>query len=98
MATRTYSLTAITNADSCPRTASRATTTVTINTVPARPATPTGNNPVCQGSSQTYSVPVDPGATSYTWNLPAGWTGTSTTNSITYTIGLNPGTISVSCK
>jgi hypothetical protein len=54
-----------------------------------------GGNNVCENSLQTYSVDTVPGATSYTWTLPAGWTGSSTINSITVTAGTNNGTISV---
>ncbi|MFT3683269.1 MAG: M12 family metallo-peptidase [Ferruginibacter sp.] len=64
-------------------------------TVPAQPAAITGNTAVCPGTSQTYSVATVAGATSYTWVLPSGWTGTSTTNSITVTAGNAGGTISV---
>jgi hypothetical protein len=39
-------------------------------------------------------LPVS-GATSYTWTLPSGWSGTSTTNSITATVGVNGGNITV---
>jgi hypothetical protein len=42
----------------------------------------------------TYSVPSSP-STTYTWTIPAGWTGSSTTNSITVTPNTTPGTISV---
>jgi len=56
--------------------------TVTVNTVPSQPGSITGNTTVCQASSQTYSISSVAGATSYTWTLPGGWTGTSTTTSI----------------
>ena len=47
-------------------------------------------------STKTYSISAVGGATSYTWTLPSGWTGTSTTTSITLTPnGLNAGTIAV---
>jgi hypothetical protein len=42
-----------------------------------------GITSVCQGqSSVNYSVPAIDNATSYTWTLPTGATGTSTTNNI----------------
>jgi large repetitive protein len=72
--------------------------TVTINTVPAQPGTISGNSVVCQGSSQTYSVAAVSGATSYSWSLPSGWTGSSTTNSITVNVGSSGGTLSVSAN
>ncbi|MDI1354941.1 MAG: hypothetical protein PSX36_08485, partial [bacterium] len=49
---------------------------------PITPAAILGSNNVCSGTAQVYSVVPSPGATSYVWNLPAGWTGTSTTNTI----------------
>lgn len=43
-----------------------------------------GATAVCQGQSAvTYTIPVISNATSYLWTLPSGFTGTSTTNSIT---------------
>jgi hypothetical protein len=43
-----------------------------------------GASIVCQGQSAvTYTIPVISNATSYLWTLPSGFTGTSTTNSIT---------------
>lgn len=52
---------------------------------PAQPSAISGTTTGCSGASYTYSVTNDPLATSYTWNLPPGWTGTSTTNIITVT-------------
>jgi len=74
------------------------TLAVTINSVPAQPGTITGNTSVCQGSSQTYSIVAVSGATSYTWTLPSGWTGSSITNSITATAGITGGIISVTAN
>ncbi len=59
------------------------------------PGTITGSPSFCAGSAQTYSVPVVFGATSYTWTLPSGWTGTSTTNTINATAGTLAGNVSV---
>ncbi len=51
--------------------------------VPLTPDSIVGERKYCMsGSSLTYSVPPVSGATSYTWSLPNGWTGTSTTNTI----------------
>lgn len=66
--------------------------------IPASPTAITGNTEVCAGSSNTYSVAAVSGATSYTWTLPAGWTGTSTTNTITVTSNNTGGTISVTAN
>ena len=53
----------------------------------------TGQNSVNCGTNQsvTYSVPATPCATSYSWTKPAGWTGSSTTNSVTFQTNGNPG-------
>jgi hypothetical protein len=64
-------------------------------TVPGQPGTITGNTSVAAGSSQTYSIASVPNATSYTWTLPSGWSGSSTSTSITTTAGTAGGTISV---
>lgn len=57
-----------------------------------------GISGVCAASKdslRTYSVTPAAGATSYVWTLPNGWTGTSTTNSITAKVGTLGGTITV---
>ncbi len=70
------------------------TLAVTVGTVPAQPSTITGNTTPCAGSTQTYSVTNVSGVT-YAWTLPAGWSGTSSTNSITVTVGATSGNITV---
>ncbi len=64
-------------------------------TVPGQPASISGNTAVCSGSTQTYTTPLVSGATSYSWALPTGWSGSSTTNSIAVTAGSTNGNISV---
>jgi hypothetical protein len=55
---------------------------------PAQPTAISGNTSMCSGSgSSTYSIANVSGATSYTWSLPAGWSGSSNTNSISATPG-----------
>ncbi len=66
-----------------------------INNIPAQPGAISGNNSVCQNSFQTYSINPVPGAVSYTWVLPSGWTGSSATTSITTTAGNTNGNITV---
>ncbi|MBK9284290.1 MAG: T9SS type A sorting domain-containing protein [Sphingobacteriaceae bacterium] len=61
---------------------------------PAQPSAISGNTSVCVGSSQNYSVTNDPQAVSYSWFLPGGWIGSSSTNTIGTTAGLS-GVISV---
>ncbi|WP_300437375.1 T9SS type A sorting domain-containing protein [Christiangramia sp.] len=64
---------------------------VTINLKPAAPDTPgviTGETEICPNTTNhTYSITSVNRATSYQWILPSGWTGSSTTNSITITSG-----------
>ncbi len=69
---------------------------VTVNPLPAQPSAITGIGNPCPGSTQTYSIGTVLNASSYTWSLPNGWTGTSATNSITVTVGTTTGTITVS--
>ena len=55
---------------------------------PLQPTAILGNTITCSGSgSSTYSIANVSGATSYTWSLPAGWSGSSNTNSISATPG-----------
>lgn len=61
----------------------------------ATPGTISGNNTICSGSSNTYSISAVSGASYYTWTLPSGWTGSSTTNSINTTASSTSGNISV---
>jgi hypothetical protein len=84
--------------DTLPNTAgcdSIITIALTVETAPAQPGTMTGPTTVCAGTTNTYSVTAIPGATSYTWTLPNGWTGNSLSNSMTATAGANSGTIIV---
>ena len=85
----------VTANNGCGSSASQTLAVVVDNAVPVQPGVITGSTPVCQGSTQTYSIAAVAGATGYTWTLPGGWIGSSTTTSITVTVGLNGGTISV---
>lgn len=71
------------------------TLSVTINQVPAQPGAISGITTVCAGSAQTYNITAVPGATSYTWLLPSGWSGSSATTSIAATIGTTGGNVQV---
>ncbi len=81
--------------NSCGASTSR-TFAVTVTNAPTQPGTITGSATVCANATATYSITAVSGATSYNWILPLGWTGTSTTNSITATVGVSGGTILVS--
>lgn len=54
-----------------------------------------GPTSACVGSIQTYSVSPVAGAGSYNWSLPSGWSGSSTSNTISVAVA-NSGSISVS--
>lgn len=69
--------------------------TLTVNTTPAAPGAIYGDTSTCALSPKLYyTTPVN-GASSYSWTRPAGWTGTSTNDSITLTPGTSGGTITV---
>ncbi|MBI6118007.1 T9SS type A sorting domain-containing protein [Salegentibacter maritimus] len=71
---------------------------ITISEKPSSPDTPgtiTGENLVCPGVSETYSINPVNNAISYQWELPGGWSGSSSSTSITLTTGTNTGTIKV---
>ncbi len=67
-------------------------------TPPVQPGTITGNNTVCEGTSQNYFISPVVGATTYTWALPNGWTGSSTSTSILATAGSTSGNITVTAN
>jgi hypothetical protein len=74
-------------ANSCGDGAS-STLAVTVNPVPVAAGAISGSGNVCQGQSGvTYTVPEILHASSYTWQLPSGASGTSTSNSITVSYG-----------
>jgi hypothetical protein len=64
---------------------------------PPPPGEISGNNAVCPNTVQTYTVPVDSGASTYTWTVPPGWTINSGqgSNSISVTAGAASGNICV---
>jgi large repetitive protein len=75
-----------------------ATVTVVVNSIPDAAGVITGSTSVCQGqTSETYSITAIPNASTYTWTLPGGVTGSSSTNSITVDFGTSSvsGTLSV---
>jgi len=63
--------------------------------IPATPAKIAGKTLICPGTVQTYTIDPVKNATSYFWTLPSGWTGSSTTTSITTTAGDKSGNVSV---
>ncbi|MBK9284071.1 MAG: hypothetical protein IPM51_07085 [Sphingobacteriaceae bacterium] len=73
---------------------STSTLAVNINSIPVAPSAIAGPNPICIGSTGVYSIAAVPGATSYSWTLPVGWSGSSITTSISAVSG-NSGSITV---
>ncbi|MBK9336173.1 MAG: hypothetical protein IPM98_06155 [Lewinellaceae bacterium] len=72
--------------------------TLDVNCTGSGPATPgsiSGADLICAGAVLTYTVYTIPGASGYTWTLPSGWTGSSTTNSITVTANSAGGILKV---
>lgn len=58
------------------------------NVAPTQPVSISGFTSVCVGAgASTYSIAQVQGATSYTWTLAGGWTGSSSTNTIFATPG-----------
>lgn len=74
------------------------TLSISAGSVPSTPGSISGTSPVCSGQLDTFSIAPVNGATSYTWNLPTGWTGTSTTNSIVATAGSGAGLVQVAAN
>jgi len=70
------------------------TSYITVKDIPVQPSAISGNATPSDGSIEVYSVTNVYGVT-YEWSLPTGWTGSSTTNSISATVGSNSGTITV---
>ncbi len=69
---------------------------ITVNPLAPQPGPISGNTPVCEGSTQVYSVAAISGVT-FHWSFPADWQILSggSTNSVTVTVGTLSGTISV---
>jgi hypothetical protein len=70
-------------------------TATSCTAAPNQPLTINGPTTVCAGATNLFFTPPICGATSYTWALPSGWTGTSTTNTISVTSTSVSGSISV---
>lgn len=68
---------------------------ITVNNVPMGLFPIDGDATICEGSTEIYSTVQLSTATSYTWTLPVGWSGTSTSDSITIIAGTTGGTISL---
>lgn len=71
---------------------------LTIAATPAAPLAITGANNTCGGSPETYYVPATATATSYTWTVPASWTGASVTDTLHAVSGITGGSITVTAN
>jgi hypothetical protein len=58
-------------------------------TTPDQPGLIMGNTNICPGASVVFSIAPLPNTQTYTWTLPSGWSGSSTTVSIPATAGAN---------
>jgi len=67
-------------------------------TSPVQPGNIIGDSLACHSSYQTFSVSPVNDVASYTWTFPAGWNGSSTSNSITTITGTDGGIISVTAN
>jgi hypothetical protein len=65
---------------------------------PSVPGMISGNDTVCPGATEIYTISAIPEATSYTWTLPNGWTGSSVTTSIVANVGTSYGNIIVTAN
>jgi hypothetical protein len=65
---------------------------------PSQPVSISGLTSLCAGAGlTTYSIAAVAGATSYTWSLPGGWSGSSSSNTISVTPGAS-GVLSVAAS
>ncbi len=81
-----HSLTAVYSGDILYTTSTSPVLTQVINAIPVTPGSITGSASVCPSTTgNAYSIAAVPGATSYTWTAPSGWTLTSGTGTISVT-------------
>jgi hypothetical protein len=90
----------LTNMDACavPASVTSDALAMTVVAIPTAPISITGSTVVCEDGAESYDVADVAGATSYTWTLPAGWSGTSTSNAINASIGTTGGVITVTAN
>jgi len=90
----------LTNTDACatPATVNSDAAVITVVSPPAAPQAILGNTTICAEDTESFSVPTVADAFSYTWTLPSGWSGNSTTNGIAATSGTTGGVISVTAN
>jgi hypothetical protein len=71
---------------------------ITTNNAPVLPSSIIGSVAICENATETYSTTPDPNATTYNWIIPNGWTGTSSSNSISVNANTVGGIITVSAS
>ncbi|MEI6816611.1 MAG: T9SS type A sorting domain-containing protein [Bacteroidota bacterium] len=80
--------------NACGSNTAQTLTVYIVNGIPT-PSTINGPASVCNGTSVNYSILPDSSYSSYTWSVPSGWTGSSSTNSLTTLVGSTNGNITV---
>ncbi len=86
----------VTANNSCGASPLRTLAITVVNGTPNTPSIVNGNSDICALTVNSYNVVSVPGATSYLWSLPLGWTGNSTTNTISATASITGGNILIS--
>ncbi|MBL7719579.1 MAG: SBBP repeat-containing protein [Flavipsychrobacter sp.] len=61
----------------------------------SQPSAITGNDTICAGTVQTYSIPQVQFSNLYVWTKPSGWTGNSFSETATFTTGTTSGPVTV---
>jgi len=89
----------VTATTSCGTSAPRVYAVIT-GSSPATPTTISGNNNICSGTTQTYTITSVTGAVNYSWTLPSGWStsGTGNSTSITTTATSTGGNVEVNAS
>jgi plastocyanin len=85
----------VTAINSCGSSPLRTVAITVVNSIPNTPTIVNGNSDICALTVNSYNVASEPGATSYLWSLPLGWTGSSTTNTISATSSVTSGNITI---
>lgn len=68
---------------------------VQVNPLPSAASSISGESVICESGTGTYITTTISNADSYSWTLPTGWSGSSTTNSINITAGATDGSLTV---
>jgi hypothetical protein len=77
---------------------SPASIAVTGNAIPQSPSFSTGSNTMCSGETAIFELIPVGNAIDYSWTLPVGWSGNSTSTVITLTTGNVSGNVEVTAN